>query len=301
MVPRAEFQSYYGKPIIKAPTWKTPDVAMYLFLGGLAGASSAMGALAEVTGRQRLARASYITSTLSATGGAGALIHDLGRPERFLNMLRVLKPTSPLSIGSWALASYSTLSGVAAASTVTGLFPGVGRLAKVGAAVLSPVMMTYTAVVVADTAVPAWHDAYRELPFVFAGSSLISGGGVALLTTPPEEAGPARMMALAGAGLELAAETRMTSRLGLVAEPYDTGRAGRWLRSAQALTAAGTLGALAGRRSRVVTALSGAALLAGSLCTRFGIFEAGKASATDPKYTVVPQRERLEAGGQRAG
>jgi DMSO reductase anchor subunit len=301
MVPRADFQSYYGKPVIKPPTWKAPDVPMYLFLGGLAGASSAMGALAEATGRRRLARAGYLTSTLSATAGAGALIHDLGRPERALNMLRVMKPTSPLSTGSWALAVYSTLSGAAAASTVTGLFPGLGRLAKAGAALLSPVMMTYTAVLVADTAVPAWHDAYRELPFIFAGSSLLSGGGVGLLSAPPDQAGPARVMAVAGTGLALAAEKRMISRLGFVAEPYHAGRAGRWMRSAQALTAAGAVGAVAGRRSRLVTALSGAALLAGSLCTRFGVFEAGKASAKDPKYTVVPQRERLDARRQRAG
>jgi DMSO reductase anchor subunit len=260
-----------------------------------------MGALAEATGRQRLARAGYLASTLSATGGAAALVHDLGRPERFLSMLRVMKPTSPLSIGSWALASYSTLSGVAAASTVTGLFPGLGRLAKVGAALLSPVMMTYTAVVIADTAVPAWHDAYRELPFIFAGSSLLSGGGVGLLSVPPDQAGPARAMVVAGTGLALAAEKRMISRLGLVAEPYHRGRAGRWMRSAQALTAAGALAAMAGRRSRVVSALSGSALLAGSLCTRFGVFEAGMASAKDPKYTVVPQRERLAASYQRTG
>ncbi len=155
-------------------------------------------------------------------------------------------------------------------------------------------MMTYTAVLVADTAVPIWHDGRRELPFVFAGGSLTSGGGLGMVSVPPRDAGPARVMAVSGAALELAAERRMTSRLGMVAEPYHRGRSGRWMRAGQVLTAAGALGALAARRSRAGSVLSGAALLAGSLCTRFGVFEAGMASAKDPKYTVVPQRQRRD-------
>jgi hypothetical protein len=289
---RAGFRSYYGRPVIKAPRWKAPDVAAYLFLGGMAGASSAMAALAGATGRPRLGRAGTLAAGIGAAAGAAALVHDLGRPERFLNMLRVFKPTSPLSIGSWTLASFGTLSGAAAASTVTGLLPGLGRAAGAGAALLSPVMMTYTAVLVADTAVPAWHEAHRQLPWVFAGSSVASGGGVGLLAAPPEEADPARVMAVAGAGVALAAERRMTRRLGLVGEPYHRGWAGRWMRAGRLLYAAGALVALA-RRDRAATTLSGMALLAGSLCTRLGVFEAGRASARDPRYTVVPQRERV--------
>ncbi|NEE02050.1 polysulfide reductase NrfD [Phytoactinopolyspora halotolerans] len=290
MVPRAEFQSYYGRPVIKPPTWKTPDVPAYFFLGGLAGASSAMATLAEIGGRPRLVRIGTLAAGLGAAGGTAALIHDLGRPERFLNMLRVFKPTSPLSMGSWLLASFGTLSGAAAASTVTGLLPRAGTAARAGAAVLSPVMMTYTAVLVADTAVPIWHDGHRELPFVFAGGSLTSGGGLGMVCAPPKDSGPARAMAVAGAGLELVAEQRMSSRLGMVAEPYHRGRSGRWMRAGKLLTAAGALGTLAARRSRVASVASGAALLAGALCTRFGVFDAGMVSAKDPKYTVVPQR-----------
>lgn len=298
VVPRAEFRSYYGQPVIKPPTWKTPDVPAYFFLGGLAGASSAMAALGTTTGHRRLAQTGSLAAALGAAGGTVALIHDLGRPERFLNMLRVIKPTSPLSIGSWVLASFSTLSGAAAASTVTGRLPRLGLAAQAGAAALGPAMMTYTAVLVSDTAVPAWHEGRRELPFVFAGGSLASGGGLGLICASPDEAGPARAMAVAGAGLELAAEQAMTERLGLVGEPYHQGRPGRWMRAGKVLGAAGALGALVGRRSRVLSAVSGAALLAGALCTRFGVFEAGMASAKDPKYTVVPQRERLEAAGK---
>jgi hypothetical protein len=131
------------------------------------------------------------------------------------------------------------------------------------------------------------------LPFVFAGSALASGAAAGLIGAPPTQAGPARRMAVLGAALELYQTHRIETGMGLLSEPYQQERAGRRLRAARALTAAGALGAVAGRRSRVVSALAGAALLAGSALTRFGIFEAGLASAKDPKYTVVPQRERL--------
>ncbi len=149
---------------------------------------------------------------------------------------------------------------------------------------------------VADTAVPAWHSGYRELPFLFAGSALASAGAVAMLATPRAEAGPARAVAVLGAATETAAATILERRLGLVGEPYREGRAGRLLSAARALTAGGGLLALLAGRSRAATAASGLALTAGALCTRFGILAAGRASAADPKYTVVPQRERLDAG-----
>jgi hypothetical protein len=101
-------------------------------------------------------------------------------------------------------------------------------------------------------------------------------------------------MALAGAVAELAIEQRMERSMGLSAETLHAGTAGRLMRASRALTAAGALGAVLSTRGRLAAALSGAALMAGSACTRFGIFEAGQASARDPKYTIVPQRERLD-------
>ena len=175
--PEAEFESYYGRQILKTPTWKTPDVPLYLFLGGLAGASAV---LAEGAALHRPARSRARRPGSSAAGGAAAgtaaLVHDLGRPERFLHMLRVFKPTSPLSVGSFILGPVRALSGIAAASQVTGRLPRVGRLAGFGAAALGPPLATYTAALFANTAVPAWHDAHRELPFVFAGSGAAAAG-----------------------------------------------------------------------------------------------------------------------------
>ncbi|MEU6131963.1 NrfD/PsrC family molybdoenzyme membrane anchor subunit [Saccharopolyspora sp. NPDC047091] len=294
IVPDAEFRSYYGRQIIKSPTWKVPDVPLYLFLGGLAGGSAAMAGLADLTGRPALRRTGRIAAAAGAGASVLALVHDLGRPLRFLNMLRVLKPTSPLSVGSWILAPFSGLTAAAAAGELSGLLPGPGRLAGAAAAVLAPAMTTYTAVLLADTAVPGWHEVHRELPFLFAGSAVSSAGGVALLTTPVAEAGPARRMAITGAVVELAAEHRMLRRAGLVAEAYDTGTPGRLLRAARALTWVGAAASALAGRNRTIAAAAGLCLAVGGAATRFGIFEAGRVTARDPRYTVIPQRERLE-------
>jgi formate-dependent nitrite reductase membrane component NrfD len=259
----------------------------------MAGSSAVMAALADATGRPGLRRAGRLAAGLGSAASMAALIHDLGRPERFLNMLRVAKPTSPLSVGSWILAPFGTLSAAAAASEVSGVAPWAGRVAGAGAAVLGPAMAVYTAVLFANTAVPAWNEAYRELPFVFAGGAMASGGAMALITTPIAETGPARRMTLVGSVVELAAASAVERRHGLVSEPYRTGRAGVLLRASRALTGAGVLGAVLGRRNRAVSATAGALVSAGAICARFGIFEAGKASAADPKYTVVPQRARM--------
>ncbi|WP_298804068.1 NrfD/PsrC family molybdoenzyme membrane anchor subunit [uncultured Pseudokineococcus sp.] len=311
MVPEAEFQSYYGRQVIHTPTWKVPDVPLYLYLGGLAGSSSVIGALADATGRPVLRRTARLAGSIGSIGSVVALIHDLGMPSRFLNMLRVFKVTSPLSVGSWILSPYSAFAGVAAAAEVGGpllasgrlprlapllpLVGPVGRASGVAAAVLGPPLATYTAVLIADTAVPTWHESYPELPFVFAGSGMAAAGGLGMIAAPVHEAGPARRAAVAGAALELGLSHRMEHRTGLVGEPYKIGRQGRWLKAAKALTAVGAVGAFFAGRSRAVGVASGVALNAGSLLTRFGVFEAGMASARDPKYTVVPQRERLEA------
>ncbi len=289
-----EFTSYYGRPIIKAPVWEERDIGGYLFAGGLAGASSLIATGAQFTGRPVMARVSKLGASGAISVSLLALIHDLGRPARFLNMLRVFKPSSPMSVGVWILFAYGPLCFASAASEVTGIAPRSGRTAGVGAGVLGTAVASYTAALIADTAVPAWHEGFRELPFLFVGSATAAGSGLALLGSPVDETAPVRALALAGAGAELVAERLMEKRLGIVAETLETGAAGRKIRAAKALTLAGGIGAgLVAGRSRTGAALAGAALLAGSLLTRLGIFEAGIASAEDPRYTVVPQRERL--------
>jgi formate-dependent nitrite reductase membrane component NrfD len=297
-----EFTSYYGRPIINPPIWEELDIGGYLFLGGLAGSSSIIAAAADLTGRRAMARASRLGASAAISASLLALIHDLGRPLRFLNMLRVFKPSSPMSVGVWILVGYAPLTfGATASELIEELPDAVGRAAGVGAAALGAGVASYTAALIADTAVPAWHGGFRQLPFVFVGSAAIAGSGLALIASPVVETVPVRRLAVAGACVELVAERLMERSLGMVAETLKTGPAGRKMRAAKALSTLGAAGAaLAAGRSRRVAALSGAALVAGSLCTRLGIFEAGMMSAEDPKYTVIPQRERLQVRGAAA-
>jgi hypothetical protein len=220
-------------------------------------------------------------------------------------MLRVAKVTSPMSVGTWILSLFAPFAGLAAVAEFRQLLPSrlapVSRLlaaadrpAGLAAAAVGPAVMSYTAVLMSDTATPSWHEGYREMPFVFVGSAFVAAGGLGLLAAPVDEAKPARRMAVAGAVLELAAEHKMESSMGLAAEPLHAGPAGVLMRLSKALTGIGAVGALFAGRDRRIAAASGAALMSASVCTRFGIFHAGQQSARDPKYTVVPQRQRLE-------
>jgi formate-dependent nitrite reductase membrane component NrfD len=293
MVPSAEFRSYYGLPVIKESVWGVPEVPGYLFLGGLAGGSSVLAAAADLSGRPQLARAAK-TAAAGAIGlSLAALVRDLGRPARFLNMLRVFKPTSPMSVGTWLLTGYSPAAGVAAASAVTGLLPRAGRTATAAAAALGPCVAAYTSALLADTAVPAWHDAHQELPYVFVGSAATAAGGLGLVLARSDQAGPARNLAVIGAAGELVAKSLLLQRLGPAAEPYQHGRAGNLMEAAEVMTASGLTAVALGGRNRFVAALGGAALVASSALTRFGIFYAGQTSARDPGYTIGPQKDRI--------
>ena len=295
MVPRADFRSYYGLPILKKPTWSARDVASYLFLGGTAGASSILAAAAQLSGRPGLARVAKLSAATAIGGSLVALIHDLGRPDRFLNMLRVFKPTSPMSVGSWLVAGYAPQAGLAAATDVAGRFTTIGAAATIGAGIMGPAVATYTAPLIANTAIPTWHDSRRE-PVLFAASAACSASGIALVLAPPGETAPARRLATAAALTDAAANVAMHRRLGREATPLKTGRAGVFLRTASGLTIGGAaLTQLLGRRSRIASAVGGAALVAGSVCTRFGIFYAGMTAATDPGYTVRGQRSRMHS------
>lgn len=296
MVPKAEFRSYYGRPIIKQPVWKR-DIPAYFVTGGLMAGSSLLAAGADLVGNTPLRRVGRLTAAVNLGVGTYFLLHDLGRPGRFLNMLRVLKPMSPMSVGTWLLAAYGPSAALAAATELTGRLPALARAAGMVAAATAPAVATYTAVLTADTAVPAWHDAYRQLPFVFAGSAAASAGGLAMALVPPNDAQPARRLAGLGAALDLAAVEHMYRRMGPSAEPYRVGTAGKLGKWARGLTAGGAvLGIFLGRRSRLAAVASGLALVGGSACTRFAVFRAGFQSAADPNYTVVPQRQRVDAG-----
>ena len=307
MVPEASFTSYYGRPVVKPAPWEK-DIPIYLFSGGLAAGSSLLAAGAALTGRAMLRRSGRLTALAALVVSMVALVHDLGRPSRFLNMLRTVKLTSPMSVGTWILSTYGPFAGIAAAAEMVDMLPDrhvrgplrllstLGGPAGLVAGVAAPPVAAYTAVLLSDTATPSWHEAFRELPFVFVGSAAAASGGMGMITSPVGETGPARRMALGGAVAELVMEHQMERSMGITAEPLHQGKAGALMKAAKVLTVAGAAGSLLAGRSRALAVVSGAALMAGSACTRFGVFEAGQASARDPKYTVVPQRERLDRG-----
>jgi hypothetical protein len=298
MVPEAEFRSYYGRPIIKEPAW-TIEVPWYFFTGGMAGASAPFAVAARLTGNHPLARGALTVAGAGVAASVPLLISDLGRPERFHHMLRVFKPTSPMSMGSWALAAMGPAAVGAAVSDRFGILPGLGRVAEVVSGVIGPSLCTYTAALVADTAVPVWHEARRELPLVFAGSALASAGAASTLLTPAADAGPARRLAVVGAAVELGAVAAMERRLGELGEPYHQGPAGRYARLARGCTALGAATvAVAGTRRRWAAVAGSGLLLAGSALERLAVYKAGFQSARDPKYVVKPQRASLEAAGQ---
>jgi hypothetical protein len=221
-------------------------------------------------------------------------------------MLRVAKPSSPMSVGTWILVAYGPGSGLAAAAELLPaplratrpgrLLQAAARPAGLSAALLAPGVASYTAALVAQTAAPGWNEVRRELPFVYTGSAAASGAGLGLLFAPVAEAGPARRLAVIGSAAELAASRLIDRRPGVVTQAWTTGRAHRLRQAAEVLTLGGAItAATLARRSRVAAAAAGLALLGGSVLQRFGTFEAGVASTKDPKYVVVPQRERLNA------
>jgi len=128
MVPPAEFVSYYGRPVVKAAPWEL-DVPAYLFLGGVAAGSSLLAAGADVTDRPALRRTGRLGALVGLSLSMVALVHDLGRPSRFLNMLRVVKVTSPMSVGTWLLTAYGPFAALAA---VAELCPHLPRALRDG-------------------------------------------------------------------------------------------------------------------------------------------------------------------------
>ena len=309
-VPDAEFSSYYGRAVIKPVPWDY-KIPAYLFVGGVAAGSGLIAAGAAATGREVLRRNSRLTAMTGVALSGAFLVADLGRPERFLNMMRTVKLTSPMSVGTWILSGYATFAGLTTASEVARLLPlpergVVGALtrtlqvldapATAGQAFFAPPLAAYTAVLLSDTVTPVWFEARRQLPFVFVGSAALASAGAQMILTPTEQTGPARRFALLGVVADLIAMHRLQEHLtGLeLDEPLRTGDAGTLLRVAKILTIAGGLGTLLSGRSRAVAVASGLALAGASALTRFGLVDAGMVSAKDPKYTVGPQKRRLE-------
>jgi hypothetical protein len=295
-----EVRSYHGQPVLKEPVW-TWEIPCYFYSGGLAGASAGLGLLAGLRGNHVLARRAWGAALAGVALSPALLTSDLGQPRRFLNMLRMFKVTSPMSVGSWILTLSSATTTLAAAHAWLGLFPRLGRLAKPAAATLGLPLSTYTGALVANTAVPVWHEARRDLPFVFGSGAALSAGALCVILTSPEDAGPARRLALLGALAEAGLKENMERRLGEHGQPYRQGPSATFGHLSRVCLAAGAIMlGLRGGRSRLAAAAGGALLSAGALSARWSVFRAGFQSAADPRCVVGPQRAAIQRG-QRKG
>jgi formate-dependent nitrite reductase membrane component NrfD len=290
----AEVQSYYGRPILKEPVWQ-PEIPAYFFTGGIAGGCSLLHGFARVAGHERLAKTALYVGAAADLVSPALLVSDLGRPERFLNMLRVFKVTSPMSVGSWILFVSGGASNTAAVLELTGRLRPVKWAAELVSFATGAPLATYTGTLIANTAIPVWHEARKELPVLFGASAAASAGAATSLFLPPGEAGPSRRLAVAGVAAELGLMEAMQHRLGFVGEVYKREAAGKLARASKALTAAGAaVLATRGRRSRGAAVAGSGLVLAGELALRWSVFRAGFQSARDPRYTIIPQKQRLE-------
>lgn len=286
--------TYYGLPIVKAPPWGWP-VPTYIVLGGVSGAAAALAAATQPDpAATRLVTAARWLAFGSGAAGAGLLLKDLGRPERFINMLRVARPTSPMSMGVYILSGSVGTSAVASVlGNRRGFFGWVGRVAGQVAGVTGVPLTGYTAVLLGTTALPGWNVGLATLPPLFMASAVATAGSA--LTAVPLAAGPARTVDVyrtVGQVAELAAETaheRTVAQHPPIAAAYGrqtTWKVGKWL------TIGSLLAALVPqlRRSRWGRVLIAALGVSGSTTTKLGVFDAGMATAANPVATIEQQR-----------
>lgn len=288
-----EKPGYYGRSMIKPPEW-TDLIPAYLFLGGLAGTSATLAFTERLAKNDRLARTMILGAAATSMASGYCLIADLKRPERFLNMLRVFKITSPMSVGVYVFSGFAGATTIAAASELTGVLRPIGRVFEGIAALLGPVMSVYTAVLISDTVVPAWHYGRLSMPTLFAATSASTAGALGMLFTPARDARAARRLALIGGIAVSIAIERLHMELGpRQQEAYKTGEAGVLSKAARALNIAGLTTAVFAKDNDIAGKIAGALLIAGGIAERFGVFRAGCVSGSDPSYTIDAQRERI--------
>lgn len=298
----AESPSYYGMPVVKQPVWIW-SVPTYLYVGGLTGAASVFGMALDLVGGSahgHLARRCRWVGTVGDLLSAGLLTHDLGRPTRFLHMLRVFRPTSPMSIGSWVLASSGALNTVGLALGYSrGVLGAVGKVAAGGAAFLGMPLAGYTAVLLCNTAVPVWQATHRTLPLFFMASATASAGSLlSLLPHSREEERVLRGFRLAGKVAEVVlahAVEREAARVPEVVKPLREGAPGTLWKVSKACAAAGLVMDLLPGRSRWKQVAADVLSTLASVSARFAVFHAGRVSTRDPQATFQAQRQGLGA------
>src|SRR6185437_17069937 len=173
---------YYGIHLLKEPQW-TPDIPLYFFTGGAAGSAAVIGAMADWIGKDpELARSARWIAFGGVLVSSALLIHDLGKPERFMNMLRVFKIQSPMSVGAWTLAAFggsatASVFAKAAERRFGSRFPVnvIGNMGQFFSALLGLPLHNYTGVLIGATAIPVWNKNIQTLPIHFGASGVQAG------------------------------------------------------------------------------------------------------------------------------
>jgi hypothetical protein len=303
-----ETPSYYGLPIVKPPVW-TWEVPLYFFVGGAAGASSVIALSGQLGGAsESLVRDARWIAAIGAAASGPLLILDLGRPERFLNMLRVFKPQSAMSVGAWTLSVFGTASAIAALATwergrLARRSPAVpmrarrprshviGDASAFAAALSGLVMATYTGVLLGATAIPVWTAHAKTLPIHFGASALASATAILTLRGHDEQA--LNVLALGAAAFETYTGIEIESDRTIDSEPLRHGVTGTTIRIGGFFSGPLPLVLrLIGIRSKRARSAAAASALLGSLITRVAWIEAGKASAADPRPLLRPAQTK---------
>jgi Polysulphide reductase, NrfD len=281
---------YHGQPFLKPPVW-TWEVPLYFWVGGAAG-MAALLALTSLVGNASLevARAGLWLAAIGALVSPVLLILDLGRPKRFLHMLRVLKPRSPMSVGVWTLVLFGNASGAAlilfeASPLLVNdlelpkeLISGLLYLAMLLSGLSGALLATYTGVLLGATAVPAWFSHKKLLPLHFGVASL--GTAAALLEMFGPDAAAFGLVGLAASIVETVLFALLeTVRQGARDRALREGASGRRLRIAGLLM--GPLPLMA--RMLGAPWLAAGSFALGALVSRFAWVAAGRASALDPE------------------
>ena len=287
--------TYYDRPLLKDPVWIWA-VPLYFYVGGLSGAAMTLGAASQLVGGDDLREFVRRCRWLGGIGGGiGSLllIYDLGRPSRFLNMLRVFRPTSPMSVGAWVLAAAAPAAMSAALwSHRPGFLGKYASVAGMSAGLMGMPLAGYTSVLITNSAIPLWQGSRRSMPFLFICSAITSAASMLDMMNPSRrEQRLLTIFGTAGRVGELIAiqSVEAEARLERVRRPLHEGMPGALLKLATGLTLASLATSLlpgGGRMRR----LSGVLGTLGALSLRFGIYYAGRASAADPRASFHQQR-----------
>jgi formate-dependent nitrite reductase membrane component NrfD len=289
--------SYYNRALLKQPVWQW-DIPAYYYLGGAAGAALALGAAAQLVRDRQLdpyiRHCRWIGVAGSTLGGA-LLIHDLGRPSRFLHMMRVFRPTSPMNVGAWILAGAAPFGILTAICPRKGGIVGrIGEWTGYGAGFFGLALAGYTGVLVGNTAIPVWQQSRRILPVLFYGSAVSSAASLLELThDDPRTNRISTVFGTAGRILELTAAgamERQASSVPRVAKSLREGVPGLLWKSAAALTLSSLVVSLVPPHSKTKRRVAGILGTLGAICLRFAIHEAGAASARDARASFHQQR-----------